>query len=106
MRQEHYRGSSLVDNYLVTQFLFKGGGSYTLCVLREDALKLVQQHSERSLPVTVGTHNVRCRQDVLPFSVLSEEVLVILLNPLPPEIPQAGQVPYGHGPGSFHPSRS
>lgn len=89
------------ENYVALSFLF-ANTSLTVVALEEDAQLVVRQHSEGGLPRTLSHHKIRCRRDTLGFSVATEHLIGVFLNPAG----QPQQQAQPHGFGGFPPSMS
>lgn len=74
-----------MNKYVALNMLIEHQGQIVVAVLKEDAERVVQMHGEGTLPTTVGSHNVRCREDVLGFSVRSVRMQAVYLTPIAPE---------------------
>lgn len=84
-----------MSDYLQVNLILKSGPAMSLTAAREDAERLVKQHAEGKLPPTIGTHNIRCRQDILAVSIVSASVeAVYLATPAPLVSDHFGRGPF------------
>lgn len=74
-----------MNDEVLMVLLLKGGHQLGVAVARGDAQRLVREHGEGKLPSRISSYNVHCRADVMGFSVLSEDVVGITLQQVPPQ---------------------
>ena len=86
------------NDFVAVQFSLTGGGMLIACIHKDDANALLLMHSKDGLPVTVTSLSLRCREDVLGFSVIGEAIESLCIVPAPPLQPQGAH-------GQFLPGR-
>ncbi len=74
----------MMNDYVMINVLLPFGTMVAAAIIKSDAERLLKQHAEGKLDTTVGSHNIRCRQDVQGFSVRGCDILGMYVTPATP----------------------
>lgn len=69
-----------MNDWIQLNLIMDGGAAVSATVSREDAEKFIRHHATRQMPSTIGTHNMKCRPDVLGFSAETATVRAVFLS--------------------------